>query len=69
VAAGAYQASSHDGVQDALFEAIDALPTKLRMTILLCGIQGYDTREVAALLQRCRRQNLPRSSRLRSSRS
>lgn len=34
----------------ALWVAIDALPEKLRMTIVLAGIEGYDTREVARLL-------------------
>ena len=34
----------------ALWGAIDALPEKLRMTIVLSGIEGYDTREVARLL-------------------
>jgi RNA polymerase sigma-70 factor (ECF subfamily) len=34
----------------ALWTAIDALPEKLRMTVVLAGIEGYDTREVATLL-------------------
>lgn len=33
-----------------LWEAIDALPEKLRLVIVLSGIEGHDTREVAALL-------------------
>lgn len=33
-----------------LFATIDALPEKLRMVIVLAGIEGYDMREVAALL-------------------
>lgn len=33
-----------------LWKAIDALPEKLRMTIVLAGIEEYDTREVASLL-------------------
>ena len=33
-----------------LWEAIDELPEKLRQTIVLSAIQGYDVREVAALL-------------------
>jgi RNA polymerase sigma-70 factor, ECF subfamily len=33
-----------------LWEAIDALPEKLRLTIVLAGIEGHDIREVAALL-------------------
>ena len=34
-----------------VFAAVDALPTKLRMTLLLCALEGYDTPEAAALLQ------------------
>jgi RNA polymerase sigma-70 factor, ECF subfamily len=33
-----------------LWRAIDALPEKLRLTIVLAGIQGHDIREVATLL-------------------
>ena len=33
-----------------LWAAIDALPEKLRMVIVLAGIEGYDTEEVARLL-------------------
>jgi RNA polymerase sigma-70 factor, ECF subfamily len=33
-----------------LWEAIDALPDKLRITIVLSAIEGYDVREVARLL-------------------
>ena len=33
-----------------LWVAIDALPEKLRLVIVLSGIEGHDTREVAALL-------------------
>jgi RNA polymerase sigma-70 factor (ECF subfamily) len=33
-----------------LWRAIDALPEKLRLTIVLAGIQGHDIREVALLL-------------------
>ena len=33
-----------------LWRAIDALPEKLRTTIVLAGIEGHDIREVAALL-------------------
>lgn len=33
-----------------LWQAIDALPEKLRAAIVLAGIEGYDVREVAALL-------------------
>ena len=33
-----------------LWEAIDALPDKLRIAIVLSAIEGYDTREVARLL-------------------
>jgi len=34
-----------------LWTAIDSLPDKLRITIVLSGIEEYDTREVAALLR------------------
>jgi RNA polymerase sigma-70 factor (ECF subfamily) len=34
-----------------LWRAIDALPEKLRVAIVLAGIQGHNIREVAALLQ------------------
>ena len=33
-----------------LWHAIDALPEKLRLVIVLAGIQGHDIREVATLL-------------------
>lgn len=33
-----------------LWRAIDALPEKLRLVIVLAGIQGHDIKEVAALL-------------------
>lgn len=33
-----------------LWEAIDALPDKLRVVIVLAGIEGHDTREIASLL-------------------
>jgi RNA polymerase sigma-70 factor (ECF subfamily) len=33
-----------------LWRAIDELPEKLRLTIVLAGIQGHDIREVATLL-------------------
>jgi RNA polymerase sigma-70 factor (ECF subfamily) len=33
-----------------LWAAIDSLPDKLRLTVVLSGIDGHDTREVAALL-------------------
>lgn len=34
-----------------IFEAIDTLPDKLRITLVLCALHGYDTREAATLLQ------------------
>lgn len=34
-----------------LWAAIDALPEKLRIAIVLASIEGYDVREVAALLR------------------
>ena len=33
-----------------LYRAMDELPEKLRMVVVLAGREGYDTREVAALL-------------------
>jgi RNA polymerase sigma-70 factor (ECF subfamily) len=33
-----------------LWQAIDALPEKLRITIVLSGIEGHDIREIASLL-------------------
>jgi len=33
-----------------LWQAIDRLPEKLRIVLVLAGIEGYDVREVAALL-------------------
>lgn len=33
-----------------LWEAIDALPEKLRLVVVLAGIEGHDMREVGALL-------------------
>lgn len=35
---------------DRLWEAIDALPDKLRVAIVLANIEGHDTAEVAALI-------------------
>ena len=34
----------------ALWQAIDALPEKLRMVVVLAGIEGHDMREVSALV-------------------
>jgi RNA polymerase sigma-70 factor (ECF subfamily) len=36
---------------EALWRAIDRLPEKLRVVIVLAGIEGHDVREVAALLE------------------
>jgi RNA polymerase sigma-70 factor (ECF subfamily) len=35
---------------DYLWKAIDALPEKLRLVVVLAGIEGHDMREVSALL-------------------
>jgi RNA polymerase sigma-70 factor (ECF subfamily) len=46
--------SHHHGAPDRsrdLWAAIDALPDKLRVVIVLASIQGHDLREVASLLQ------------------
>ena len=42
--AAAHERAAH------LWAAIDELPEKLRLVIVLSGIEGHDTREVAALL-------------------
>ena len=34
-----------------LWQAIDALPEKLRLVVVLAGIEGHDMREVSALLE------------------
>ena len=36
---------------DHLWKAIDALPERLRLPLVLAGIEGHDIREVACLLQ------------------
>lgn len=38
-------------LQARMFEALDALPEKLRLVIVLSAFDGYDTREVASLLR------------------
>jgi RNA polymerase sigma-70 factor (ECF subfamily) len=43
--AAEYERAAH------LWEAIDALPDKLRLVIVLSSIEGHDTREVASLLR------------------
>jgi RNA polymerase sigma-70 factor (ECF subfamily) len=50
------EATSPDSAESAeranrLWRAIDTLPDKLRVTIVLAGIQGHNIREVAALLE------------------
>jgi RNA polymerase sigma-70 factor, ECF subfamily len=42
-------ASEHERAQH-LWTAIDSLPEKLRLVIVLSSIRGHDTREVATLL-------------------
>ena len=37
-------------LQARVFEALDALPEKLRLVMVLSAFDGYDTREVASLL-------------------
>jgi RNA polymerase sigma-70 factor (ECF subfamily) len=34
-----------------LWKAIDALPQRLRIVVILAGIEGHDTREVGLLLE------------------
>jgi RNA polymerase sigma-70 factor (ECF subfamily) len=43
------QIAAHERA-DRLWHAIDALPDKLRVVVVLSGIQGHDLREVAVLL-------------------
>ena len=38
--------------RERLWRAVDALPEKLRVVVVLAGIEGYDTREVAGVLGR-----------------
>ena len=38
-------------LQARVFEALDALPEKLRLVMVLSAFDGYDTREVASLLR------------------
>ena len=47
VASGA----GNSAVADDVWRAIDRLPVKLRLTIVLSGILGHDVREVARLLK------------------
>jgi RNA polymerase sigma-70 factor (ECF subfamily) len=47
--------TAHDAAETSerdarLWRAIDGLPEKLRLTLVLSGIEGHDTRDVAALL-------------------
>jgi len=45
----AHRSADHD--RTALWTAIDALPEKLRVVIVLASIEGHDMREVAVLLR------------------
>jgi RNA polymerase sigma-70 factor, ECF subfamily len=47
----AEQLAAASEFQARLWRAIDALPEDLRMVVVLSGIQGYDTGEVAGLLE------------------
>jgi RNA polymerase sigma-70 factor (ECF subfamily) len=47
---GRADASSRE-FQERLWDALEELPDKLRVTMVLAGIQGYDVREVAHLLE------------------
>lgn len=51
-AADAEQIAAGNEFRERLWRAIDALPEKLRVVMVLSGIVGYDTREVAALVRR-----------------
>ena len=55
VAASLASSSADDGVlarerSRLLWVAIDGLPSRLRMVVVLASIEGHDTREVASLL-------------------
>lgn len=45
------QVVAADALLARLWRAIDALPEDLRMVVVLAGIEGYDSRELAALLE------------------
>lgn len=47
---GAGSVSLSGELQARVFEALDALPEKLRLVMVLSAFEGYDGREVAALL-------------------
>lgn len=49
-AAGPDELAAASEFRARLWAAIDGLPEKLRMVVVLSGIEGYDGREVAALL-------------------
>lgn len=46
----AEQLAASDEFEEALYAALDELPEKLRATMVLAGIQGYNTAETARLL-------------------
>src|SRR5204862_172892 len=47
---GVEQMASWREFERHLYRAMDELPEKLRIVVVLAGVEGYDTREVAALL-------------------
>jgi RNA polymerase sigma-70 factor (ECF subfamily) len=49
--AGAEDLAVRSEEQQRLWQALDALPEKLRVVTILAAIQGHDVREVAALLE------------------
>ncbi|HLI34046.1 MAG TPA: RNA polymerase sigma factor [Terriglobia bacterium] len=48
---GAEELAASNEFERSLLAAMDALPEKLRIVLLLAGIEGYNTREVALLLR------------------
>jgi RNA polymerase sigma-70 factor, ECF subfamily len=49
-AASVEEAVASREIQQHIERAVDALPEKLRMTLILAAVEGYDTAEVARLL-------------------
>lgn len=47
----AEQLAASNEFHERVWRAISALPEKLRLVVVLAGIEGYDLREVAALLE------------------
>ncbi len=48
---GVEELAASNEFERSLLTAMDSLPEMLRMVLLLAGIEGYDTHEVALLLR------------------